>query len=76
MINSQKYAIYNKLISVYYAFFHSIASYGIIAWGDAYGNSIDLLHKLQSKIVKIIINHYEYKNNKLKKNNCKRVLLT
>ena len=32
---------------IYYALFHSIISYGIIAWGDAYSNSKSLPNRLQ-----------------------------
>ena len=39
---------------IYYAFFHSIATYGIIAWGGAYNNNLNLLQALQNKIIKII----------------------
>ena len=39
---------------VYYAFFHSIISYGMIAWGGAYSNSINLLKRLQIRLLKIV----------------------
>ena len=39
---------------VYYAFFRSIISYGMIAWGCAYSNSINLLKRLQIKLLKIV----------------------
>ena len=39
---------------IYYAFFHSIATYGIIAWGGAYNNNLNLLQALQNRIIKII----------------------
>ena len=39
---------------VYYAFFHSIISYGMIAWGGAYSISINLLKRLQIRLLKII----------------------
>ena len=38
---------------VYYAFFHSIISYSMIAWGGAYSNSINLLKRLQIRLLKI-----------------------
>ena len=38
---------------IYYALFHSIISYGIIAWGGAYSNSKNLLIKLQIRLLKI-----------------------
>ena len=47
----------NNLISIYYALFHSIATYGIIAWGSAYENSLNLLLKLQKKIFYLITNN-------------------
>ena len=61
--NKTKYLIFYKLMNimstdclrmVYYAFFHSIISYGIIAWGGAYSNSINLLKRLQLRLLKII----------------------
>ena len=42
------------LLLIYYAFFHSIISYGITAWGGAYKNQLELLQNLQRKIIKII----------------------
>ena len=30
---------------IYYAYFHSIINYGIIAWEGAYNNKLDLLRK-------------------------------
>ena len=44
---------------VYYAFFHSIISYGMIAWGGAYSNSINFLKRLQIRLLKIV-NKYEF----------------
>ena len=58
--NKTKYPIFifyklSKLMStVYYALFHSITSYGIIAWGGAYSNSKNLLNRLQIRLLKII----------------------
>lgn len=37
-----------------YAFFHSIISYGIIAWGCAYKANLGLLQKFQNRLFKII----------------------
>lgn len=42
------------LMMIYYAIFHSIISYGITAWGGAYKNNLDLIQKIQTKILKII----------------------
>lgn len=42
------------LMIVYYALFHSILSYGIIAWGGAYPTQIILLQRLQYKLLGII----------------------
>ena len=39
---------------VYYALFHSIISYGIIAWGGVYSTSKSLLDSLQKRLLKII----------------------
>lgn len=42
------------LIMIYYALFHSLINYGIIAWGGAYENSISILQNIQNKVLKII----------------------
>lgn len=42
------------LLLIYYAFFQSLATYGIIAWGGAYNHCLDLLQGIQKKILKII----------------------
>ena len=44
----------DTLMMIYYAFFHSMISYGIIAWAGAYNNTRDLLQNLQKRILKII----------------------
>ena len=44
----------DTLRMIYYALFHSIISYGIIAWGGAYSNSKNLHIKLQMRLLKII----------------------
>ena len=43
---------------IYYAYFHSIINYGIIAWEGVYNNNLDLLRNLQKRILKIV-----HKNN-------------
>ena len=44
----------DTLSMIYYLLFHSIISYGIIAWGGAYSNSKNLFIKLQIRLLKII----------------------
>lgn len=39
---------------LYYALFHGIISYGIIAWGGAYSNCLNLLKNQQKRILKIV----------------------
>lgn len=39
---------------IYYALFNSVISYGILAWGGAYSNALQLLKNLQKKLLKII----------------------
>ena len=53
----------DTLRMIYYAFFHSIANYGIIAWGGAYANNLNLLQRLQNRLLKII-NKNNFINNK------------
>ena len=40
---------------IYYAYFHSIINYGIIAWGGVYNSNLDLLRNLQTRILKMFI---------------------
>lgn len=42
------------LLMLYHAFFHSVISYGIIAWGGAYKGRIRSLQGLQTRLLKII----------------------
>ena len=44
----------DTLRMVYYALFHSIISYGIIAWGGVYSSSKSLIESLQKRLLKII----------------------
>ena len=44
----------DTLRMIYYALFHSIISYGIIAYGGTYSNRKNLLIKLQIRLLKII----------------------
>lgn len=65
ILNKTKYLIFifhklskimktETLMMIYYALFHSIISYGIIAWGGAYSNSLQLLQNHQNKLLKIV----------------------
>lgn len=49
-----KFMLTETLRSLYYALFHSIISYGIVAWGGAYSNNLNLLQRLQNRILKIV----------------------
>lgn len=65
ILNKTKYLlfIFYKLSSymntdtlrmLYFAFFHSIATYGNVAWGGAYNNNLQLLQRFQNKLLKIV----------------------
>jgi len=45
---------FNILKSVYFSYFHSVMSYGIIFWGDSHLSTI--VFKLQKRIIRIITN--------------------
>lgn len=58
LVKKTKYIVYifykiartmtvETLHMIYYAFFHSIMSYGIIAWGGVYRNNLVILQNLQ-----------------------------
>lgn len=49
-----KFMLTETLRMIFFAFFHSVASYGIIAWGCAYGNNLGLLQRLQYRLLKIV----------------------
>lgn len=68
IINKTKYLVFlfykfskfmstETLLMIYYAFFHSIISYGIIAWGGCYPTNLNMLQRLQSKLIKIVFNN-------------------
>lgn len=42
------------LMLIYHAFFQSLVNYGIIAWGGAYNNCLNLIQSIQRKLLKII----------------------
>ena len=44
----------NTLHIIYYALFHSVIKYGIIARGGAYQTNLQILHTVQTRILKII----------------------
>ena len=52
----------NTLKMIYFAFFHSIINYGIIAWGGAFKTEVRILQNLQTRILKII-NKNSFDNN-------------
>lgn len=65
IINKTKYLIfilykltnimsYESLMMIYYAFFHSAVNYGSIAWGGAYNNNLQILQRMQNRLLKII----------------------
>ena len=65
LINKTRYLIFifskiskimdiNTLHNIYYALFHSVINYGIIAWGGAYQTNLQILQTVQTKILKII----------------------
>ena len=39
---------------IYYAFFHSVINYGIIALGDVYKNNQNLLQNIQNRLLKLV----------------------
>ena len=47
----------NALMSIYYGLFHSIATYGIIAWGNSCKTVIEKIYKMQNRVLKIRINN-------------------
>ena len=54
----KKYIDTKTLMTIYYAFVHSLINYGIIAWGGANKNNITLLEKIQTRILKLISKNY------------------
>ena len=65
IINKTKYLIFifckfskimlaDALRMIYYALFHSIINYGIIAWGCVYSTNQYMLQKLQYKLLKLV----------------------
>ena len=71
-VNKVRYLIYifyktgqifnrNQLLTMFYALFCSVATYGIIAWGGIHDINLNSLHNIHNKILKIIfckINRY------------------
>lgn len=49
-----KYMQTDTLKLLYWTLFHSVISYGNIAWGGAYNNNLRLLQNRQNRILKII----------------------
>ena len=54
LFHKLKYILnYNQLKIIYYASFHSLMSYGILGWGGAYNNCVNIIQRLQNKLLKI-----------------------
>ena len=64
IINKTKYLLFvfskfarflqiDTLMMLYFALFHSVATYGILAWGGAYNNNLSRLQRLQNRLLKI-----------------------
>ena len=49
----------NTLHIIYYALFHSVINYGIIAWGGAYQTNLQILQTVQTRILKVINNTFQ-----------------
>ena len=55
VINKLKYHLLpTTLISIYYALFHSVANYGIVAWGGTYKKYLSCINNLQIRLCKVI----------------------
>ena len=55
VMNKLKYQLLpTTLVSIYYALFNSIASYGIVAWGGTYKKYIKPINSIQKRLSKII----------------------
>ena len=65
LINKTKYLVFifrefseimltDTLRTIYYALFHSIINYGIIAWGGVYSINQYMLQRVQNKILKLV----------------------
>ena len=52
----------NTLKVIYYAFFHSVINYGIIAWGGVYKNNQHLLQNIQNRLLKLVFKNTFVKN--------------
>lgn len=76
LIKKTKYIVYvfyklskvmprETLKIIYYAFFHSIATYGILAWGGAYQNSLLLLQQVQNRLIKLMNKNFFVEKNPL-----------
>ena len=44
----------NTLKIIYFAFFHSVINYGIIAWEGVYENNQHLLQNIQNRLLKLV----------------------
>ena len=54
LVKMRKYLDNTNLITLYYSFFFSHISYGILGWGSATKSSIKPPQILQNKVLKII----------------------